>query len=126
MANWTPDSFIGQLFKAIGRYVPPPAGVASPAQWGSRDRINELFEAQAKSVLTAKRHFVFRYRSPEHWLEVFRGYYGPVLKAFGALDADGQQALAADLVGLMKEFNTSGGSDIVLPSAYLEIVITRR
>ncbi|MBC5781313.1 methyltransferase domain-containing protein [Ramlibacter sp. USB13] len=126
MANWTPEGFIGQLFKTVGRYVPPPAGVASPAQWGSRDRINELFEASARSVATEKRHFAFRYRSPDHMLEVFRGYYGPVLKAFGALDADGQQALAADLTGLMKQFDAGQGGGLVIPSAYLEIVITRR
>jgi ubiquinone/menaquinone biosynthesis C-methylase UbiE len=89
MANWTPEGFIGQLFKTVGKHVPPPAGVSSPALWGSRGRIAELFEPAAH-VAAETRQFVFRYRSPEHWLEVFRGYYGPVLKAFAALDAGGQ------------------------------------
>jgi len=126
LANWTPDSFIGQVFGTIGKYVPPPAGVASPALWGSRGRIAELFETSARSIAMEKRHFNFRYRSSEHMLEVFRGYYGPVLKAFAALDEARQQALAADLTGLMQQFNAAGDGALVIPSAYLEIVITRQ
>lgn len=126
MANWTPEGFIGQLFKTIGKHVPPPAGVASPALWGTRGRIAELFEAQAASIAAETRQFVFRYRSPEHWLEVFRGYYGPVLKAFAALEADGQRALAEDLVALMGRFNRADDGSVVIPSDYLEIVVTRR
>ena len=87
LANWTPEGFIGQLFKTIGKHVPPPAGAKSPALWGTRARIAELFEPHATSIKSAQRNFVFRYRSPEHWLEVFKTYYGPVLKAFAALAA---------------------------------------
>lgn len=126
MANWTPDGFIGQVFKTIGKHVPPPAGVQSPALWGARGRIAELFEESAKSIVIEKRHFNFRYRSAEHMLEVFRSYYGPILKAFAALDADGQHRLAADFLSLANQFNKAGDASLVLPSEYLEIVVTKR
>jgi ubiquinone/menaquinone biosynthesis C-methylase UbiE len=125
LANWTPEGFIGQLFKTIGKHVAPPAGAKSPALWGTRARIAELFEPHATSVKSAQRHFVFRYRSPAHWLEVFRTYYGPVHKTFGALEPAAQSALQRDLVGLIEQFNRSGDGTMVVPSEYLEIVITR-
>jgi ubiquinone/menaquinone biosynthesis C-methylase UbiE len=125
LANWTPSGFIGQLFRTIGKYVPPAAGVKSPALWGTRERISELFEHQATEIRTAERTFVFRYRSPQHWLEVFRTYYGPLLKAFAAVEAPAQQALSNDIVELIGRFNRSGDSTVVVPSAYLEIVITK-
>ena len=126
MANWTPDGFIGQVFRMIGKHVPPPAGVTSPALWGLPGRIGELFGTAAAHVSAEKRHFHFRYRSPEHMLEIFRGYYGPILKAFAALDAHGQHALAEDFVALMKRFDIGRDQGLVIPSEYLEIVITRR
>jgi ubiquinone/menaquinone biosynthesis C-methylase UbiE len=126
LANWTPQGFIGQLFKTIGRHVPPPAGVASPALWGTRERIDELFRAQAVRIETASRHYAFRYRSPAHWLQVFRDFYGPVLKAFAALDDAGQTALAGDLFDLIGSYNRALDGSMVVPSEYLEIVITRR
>jgi ubiquinone/menaquinone biosynthesis C-methylase UbiE len=126
MANWTPEGFIGQLFKTIGKHVPPPAGIESPALWGSRQRIQDLFGAQAAKVEVASRHFTFRYRSPEHWLEIFKNYYGPVLKAFAALDAAKQPALADDLLGLIARFNRAKDGTMVAPSEYLEVVITRK
>ena len=125
LANWTPDGFIGQLFRTIGKHVPPPPGVRSPALWGTRARIDELFGTKASSIAITERHFVFRYRSPQHWLEVFREFYGPVLKAFAALDAAGQEALTADLVALIGRFNRSRTGTMIVPSEYLEIVITR-
>jgi ubiquinone/menaquinone biosynthesis C-methylase UbiE len=126
LANWTPAGFIGQLFKTIGKHLPPPAGVKSPALWGTRERIAELFNAHASTVETRERQFVFRYRSAEHWLEIFRTYYGPVLKAFAALDAAGQAALAADLTALIARFNRSGDATMVVPGDYLEVVVTKR
>ena len=126
MANWTPEGYIGQLFKTIGKHVSPPPGVGSPALWGTRGRIAELFETQATRIAAETRQFTFRYRSPEHMLEVFRGYYGPVLKAFAALDAEGQHALAGDILALMGRFNRAGDGTLVIPSDYLEIVITRK
>jgi ubiquinone/menaquinone biosynthesis C-methylase UbiE len=125
LANWTPEGFIGQLFKTIGKHVPPPPGAKSPALWGTRARIVELFEPHAASVKSAQRNFVFRYRSPEHWLDLFKTYYGPVLKTFAALEPAGQAALQRDLIALIGQFNRSGDGSMVVPGEYLEIVITR-
>jgi ubiquinone/menaquinone biosynthesis C-methylase UbiE len=126
LANWTPEGFIGQLFKIIGKQLPPPAGVKSPALWGTGARITELFGSQAASIQLEQRDYVFRYRSPQHWLDVFKDYYGPLLKAFGALDAQAQAALTDDLFALIKRFNRSGDKTMVVPSQYLEVIVTRR
>ena len=126
LANWTPEGFIGQLFKTIGRHVPPPPGAKSPALWGTRARVAELFGPHASSVETTSRHFTFRYRSPRHWLEIFRTYYGPLLKTFAALAPPAQAALERDLMDLIAQFDRSGDGSMVVPSEYLEIVVTRR
>ncbi|MCA0246790.1 MAG: class I SAM-dependent methyltransferase [Proteobacteria bacterium] len=126
LANWTPDGFIGQLFKTIGKHLPPPAGVKSPALWGTSARLTELFGPAAASIAIKERDFVFRYKSAQHWLDVFRTYYGPVLKAFEALPAQTQTALAADLIALVGQFNRSGDESMIVPGAYIEIVVTRR
>ena len=126
LANWTPESFIGQLFKTIGKYIPPAPGVKSPALWGTQARLDELFGTSAREIRTTSREFTFRYRSPAHWIEVFRTYYGPMNKTFGALDADKQAAFTQDLLALMDSRNRSGDATLVLPSEYLEVVITRR
>lgn len=126
LANWTPEGFIGQLFKTIGKHLPPPAGVKSPALWGTRERTMELFGSNASSIKTEPRNFVFRYRSAEHWLEIFKTYYGPLLKAFAALEPAGQKALQADVTALIERFNKSGDGSMVVPSEYLEIVIHRK
>jgi SAM-dependent methyltransferase len=125
LANWTPDGFIGQMFKTIGRHMPPPAGVRPPSLWGQRDHIDHLFGAGATSIQARRKHFVFRYRSPEHCLEVFKTFYGPVLKTFAALQPDAQAELRKDLLRLIAEFNRSGDDTMVVPSEYLEVVITR-
>jgi SAM-dependent methyltransferase len=126
LANWTPDSFIGQLFKTIGKYIPPAPGVTSPSAWGTTARLDELFADSASDITVINREFVFRYHSPVHWLEVFRTYYGPINKTFAALDADRQASFTEDLLQLMAQRNRSGDETLVLPSAYLEVVITRR
>lgn len=126
LANWTPDGFIGQLFRTIGRHVPPPPGARSPALWGTSTRLAELFGLHATSIASAQRHFVFRYRSAAHWLEVFRTYYGPILKAFAALAPAAQVTLEHDLLSLVERFNRSGDGTMVVPSEYLEVVVTRR
>jgi len=125
LANWTPASFIGQVFKTIGKYVPPAAGVKSPALWGTMDRIEELFGRSARRMHAENRQFMFRYHSPAHWLEVFRTYYGPMNKTFGALDAQKQAAFTQDLMALMESGNRSGDTTLVLPSEYLEVVMAR-
>ena len=125
LANWTPESFIGQLFKTLGKYLPPPAGVKSPALWGTQVRLAELFADKVESIDAQSRDYVFRYRSPAHWLEVFRTWYGPLHKAFGALDADKQKALAEDIEGLLNRLNRATDGTLVLPSEYLEVVVVR-
>ena len=124
LANWTPDGFIGQMFKTIGRHMPPPAGVRPPSSWGQRDHLDHLFGPGATSIQARRKHFVFRYRTPEHCLEVFKTYYGPVLKTFAALQPEAQEALRKDLLWLITEFNRSGDDTMVVPSEYLEVVIT--
>ena len=125
LANWTPEGFIGQVFKTIGKHVAPPAGAKSPALWGTRARIAELFGPHAASVKSAQRYYTFRYRSPEHWLDVFKTYYGPLLKTFAALEPAAQSALERDLIALIAQFNRAADRSMVVPSEYLEVVITR-
>jgi SAM-dependent methyltransferase len=125
LANWTPESFIGQIFKTIGKYIPPPAGVMSPALWGTKERLQTLFDGNAREIVATGRQFTFRYRSPTHFMEVFRTYYGPVNKAFAALDGERQAALFGDLMALIESRNRSGDSTLVLPSEYLEVVVER-
>ncbi|MFN4090696.1 MAG: class I SAM-dependent methyltransferase [Alphaproteobacteria bacterium] len=126
LANWTPEGFIGQLFKTIGAHVAPPTGARSPALWGTQARMTALFQHHASSVKTTSRHFVFRYRSAQHWLDVFKTYYGPVLKTFAALDPYRQASLERDLIALVDRLNLADDGTMVVPSEYLEVVVTRR
>jgi ubiquinone/menaquinone biosynthesis C-methylase UbiE len=126
LANWTPDGFIGQLFKTLGKHMPPPAGVKSPALWGTSARIEEMFGRKASSIECQSRHFVFRYRSPQHWMDVFRTYYGPLLKTFAALQPPAQQALHDDILALIARLNVARDGTMVVPGEYLEIVVTKR
>jgi len=122
LANWTPEGFIGQLFRTIGKHVAPPASVRSPALWGTEAHLGALFPGHV--VRVARQHFTFRYKSTDHWLDVFRGFYGPVNRAFAALDANGQAALEGDLRALLERMNRGGAFSLVVPSEYLEAVIT--
>ena len=126
LANWTPEGFIGQVFKTLGKYLPPPPGARSPALWGTTARLTEMFDAEAQSIRAESRLFKFRYRSPSHFLDVFKTYYGPALKAFAALDAAKQEELHNDLHALIVRMNRSGDGTMVVPSEYLEVVITKR
>jgi ubiquinone/menaquinone biosynthesis C-methylase UbiE len=125
LANWTPRSFIGQLFGVIGRHVSPPAGLTLASRWGVAEYLDTLFWPTASDIDTTLREFVFRYHSAAHWIDVFRTWYGPVHKAFAALPKDAQQRLERDLTYLIARFNTSGDSTVVVPSEYLEIVIVK-
>ncbi len=125
LANWTPEGFIGKFFQVVGRFVAPPAGVASPLRWGTEAGIEALFGVAKRSVRLERKHFMFRYESAEHMLEIFRAFYGPTLRAFAALDPSAQQGLGRDLIDLMLEFNRGGSASLVVPGEYLEIVIER-
>jgi ubiquinone/menaquinone biosynthesis C-methylase UbiE len=124
LANWTPDGFAGELFRTFGRYVPPPPGVRSPALWGTGQRINELFEGHG--IVATRRYFDFRYKSAAHWFEISRSYFGPTNRAFAALDTVNQTALQADLMELLGRMNRGGKDTLIVPSEYLEVVVTKR
>lgn len=125
LANWTPEGFIGELFKAIGKYVPPAPGVKSPALWGSEAHLDALFGSKA-AIVAERKMFVFRYKSPAHWVEIFRGYYGPVHKAFAAIDPPAREALETDLYALIDRFNVAKDGTVVIPGEYLQAVVTKR
>lgn len=126
LANWTPGGFIGELFKIIGRYVPPPAGMKSPALWGTRGHMDELFGHDGTVLRAEVRDFNMRYHSADHWIEIFRTYYGPVLKTFEKLDPVQRPALETDIKALIASFNTARDGTMVVPSAYLQVVVRKR
>jgi ubiquinone/menaquinone biosynthesis C-methylase UbiE len=126
LANWTPDSLVGRMFKVLGRQAPPPAGVQPPSLWGVETHLQSLFGDSAANLKVTPRVFPFRYRSAAHFVDVFRQWYGPVHKAFAALPADKAQVLEQELVALLEEMNTAGPDSLVVQSAYLEVVVTRR
>ena len=125
LANWTPEGFIGSVFKIVGKHVAPPAGLKPPPLWGTEPRLVELFGPQVADIRVVRKQFMFRYLSAAHWLEVFETYYGPILKAVEALDADGQAALRADLTELLNHSNRGGPNSLLVPAEYLEVVITK-
>jgi ubiquinone/menaquinone biosynthesis C-methylase UbiE len=126
VANWTPDGFIGALFATTARHVPPPAGLTPPPLWGTEEHVRELFGDGVRTLRATRRSYTFRSRSPEHFVEFFRDHYGPTLKAFAALDADGGQALAEDIAALVRRFDRLGGDGpVACPADYLEVVATR-
>ena len=125
LTNWTPEGFIGQMFKIVGAHVPPPAGVQSPVLWGTEDHLQELL-GDGADVQVTRKHFTFRYRSAEDFFETFRDYYGPTFKAWGALDEAGQASFREQLVALADGANRSTGGDLAVDSEYLEVVATRR
>jgi ubiquinone/menaquinone biosynthesis C-methylase UbiE len=126
LANWTPQGFIGALFKAIGRYLPPPAGAKSPLSWGTREGLDALFGNHAVSIEAEPRDFMFRYRSAAHFIDVFRTYYGPTVKAFAALDSARSEALAADIESLIGRSNRAEDGTMIVPGEYLEVVLVRK
>jgi len=125
LANWTPTGFIGEVFKTLGKHVAPPIGVNSPARWGTESWIAQTFGPQARTIAVENRAFVFRYPSPERFIDVFRAFYGPVHKAFLALDAAGQSALAGDLLDTIARFNTATDGSMRAPSDYAEVIIVK-
>jgi SAM-dependent methyltransferase len=124
LASWTPDGFVGDLFRVMGHFVPAPGG-GSPTVWGTETRLVELFGPFAREIHTVRKTYVFHYLSAAHWIEVFRRYYGPVHKAFAALDASGQRELHEAIVELLEKFNRGGRGALVVPAEYLQAVIRR-
>ena len=126
LANWTPEGFLGDLFRVIAAYSPPPPGIPSPMLWGTEPHIIELFGPVAADIRCVRRHFNFRYRSPAHWIEIFRTFYGPTHKVYAALDAERQVALTDDITALLERRNVGGPYSLVVPGEYLEVVITKQ
>ena len=127
LASWTPQGFIGQLLKAVGKHVPPPAGVPSPALWGDEEHVRSLIGDDVGELRMERREYTFRFRSAEHFIEYFERYYGPTHKAFASLDEAGRAALAADIAELVRRYDRLGGDGAVAVTAeYLEVVATRR
>jgi ubiquinone/menaquinone biosynthesis C-methylase UbiE len=126
LANWTPEGFIGQVFKTLAKYLPPPPSAKSPALWGTRARITEMLGSATTLIKAESRCFNFRYRSPEHFLDVFETFYGPIHKAFAALDQQQQTGLRNDLNALIVRMNKASDGTMVVPSEYLEVVITKQ
>jgi SAM-dependent methyltransferase len=125
LANWTPAGFIGEVFKTLGKHIAPPVGVSSPARWGSESWMVQTFGPQAHAIAFENKAFVFRYHSPEHFIEVLRAFYGPIHKAFLALDANGQAALAGDLIDTIARFNTATDGSMRVPSDYAEVIVAK-
>jgi ubiquinone/menaquinone biosynthesis C-methylase UbiE len=126
LANWTPDGYIGNMFRTIGKHVPPPPGIKPPPLWGTEERLRELLGEGVSSLQTTRRSYVFRYPSAEYFVGYFRDYYGPTLRAFESSDSNGRDALARDLEELLEDWNTSGDETLVVASGYLEVVAVRR
>ena len=122
----TPEGFIGQLFKTNAKHVPPPAGVRSPIQWGTVERLEELFDGAIAQIAVTKRHYTFRARSPRSYIEYWREFYGPTLKSFEVVGEAGREALENDLLELIAHFNRATDGTMVVPSEYLEAVIVTR
>ena len=126
LANWTPEGFVGQLFKTVGKYVPPPAGLKPASLWGTEQYLHQLFGSEPVALRAERKMFNFRYASAAHMLQVFRDYYGPVHKAFAAIPADAAHAMARDFLDLLERSNTAGADSLVVPAEYLEVVISKR
>lgn len=125
LANWTPQGFIGALFRAMGRHVTPPPGLNPPSLWGDREWIETMFAQYAEAIRINRKTFMFRYPSPQKFVDFFRTYYGPMHKAFLALDAAGQTALNADVLKTIEDFNTAADGSMAVPSEYVEVLVTR-
>jgi ubiquinone/menaquinone biosynthesis C-methylase UbiE len=126
LANWTPEGYVGAMFRTLGKHVPPPTGVKPPLLWGTEERLWELFGDGIIALDVKRRAFVFHYLSARHYIEHFREYFGPIRKAFESLDEAGKDALADDLEELLEEMNISGDGKLAVPSDYLEVVAVRR
>lgn len=125
LANWTPTGFIGELFRLIGKYVPPPAGLKPASLWGTEERLRELFGDGITSLQTTKRDFLFRARSASHWLELFATYYGPMVTTFKTLEASKFEPFSREVLGLLESYNRAKDGTLVVPSEYLEAVAIR-
>jgi len=125
MANWTPDGFWGQTFGLVGKYVPPPAGVRPPPEWGTEKRLKELFSAATSLMKINKRSALFRYRDNAHWIDVFKTWFGPIMLVLEKLDGKGRLDFLRELDDTLTRFNVSGDDTLVISADYLEVAIVK-
>jgi SAM-dependent methyltransferase len=125
MANWVGDGFVGEMFKTNAKHAPPPPGVNPPLLWGDEDRLRELFGDGISELRLERRTSVQRFRSIDHWLEIFRTYFGPTKVAFERVGSEGEAALEADLRDLLERSNRAGDRALVLESDYAQVIATR-
>jgi SAM-dependent methyltransferase len=124
MVNWTPDSYVGALFRTIGRHLPSPPGLRPPVEWGSEERLRELFGPDV-TIAAPRRAFLWRFPSAEHQAEFFATCYGPAHKALATLNADSAAELRREMVATVKEFDVSDDDTLILRMDYLEAVIRK-
>jgi SAM-dependent methyltransferase len=126
LANWTPTSFVGQIFRTVVKHVPAPPGVKPPGLWGTEERLRELLGPAVSQLTVRQRQFVFRFRSPDDFVQFFRANYGPVHKAFLALDDAGRERLYDDLATLARDHDRTPGPSVTIASDYVEVTAIRR
>jgi ubiquinone/menaquinone biosynthesis C-methylase UbiE len=126
LANWTPTGFVGGMLRTVSKHVPPPAGLHPPGLWGTEQRLDELFAGALSDLSIERRQFVFRFRTADDFVEFFRAHYGPVAKAFEALDEAGREHLHADLAALAAAYGRAAGPSVAIPSEYLEVIAVAR
>lgn len=123
MANWTPEGHVGQMFKVIGKHVPPPALMPSPLKWGDEATVKERLGSGATSISATKRSYPMNYPfPPEQVADFFFKFYGPTLRALAALDEPGQAALRSDLEQLWARNNKATDGTTKVNSEFLEVV----
>jgi SAM-dependent methyltransferase len=125
LASWTPTGMIGHLFRTVGTWAPPPAGLRPPALWGTEEHLAELFGDRVRWTALTLREFDFRYRSPEHYAEWFVEFYGPITRLNGTLSDDDRPRFADDLAAVARSFNRADDGTVVAPAQYLEAVGVR-
>jgi SAM-dependent methyltransferase len=125
MANWTPDSMVGDMFRTVGRHVPPPQGVLPAVAWGTEDRVAELLGPYCRELRTARRTCAFRFSSAQACLDYFRTWYGPTVAAFRAVDAGGRAQLEAELVKVFEDHGAATDGTLAMDVTYLEVLAVR-
>lgn len=126
MANWTPGGLYGQLFQTIETYIPSKTSVSSPMLWGTEEHVRTLFAEKVASLQMTKRNFFWRYRSSQHWLEVFGTCFGPVVTALKELDSVRREQFIHDLLAMVEQANLADDGTLVAPTEYLEVIATRK
>jgi ubiquinone/menaquinone biosynthesis C-methylase UbiE len=126
LASWTPTGMIGGMFKAVGKWAPPPAGMTPPARWGTEEHLADLFGDKVEWISLTRQHYVFRYHSAEHFSQWFRSYYGPITRLAGTLSQADLATFADDLAEVARQFNRADDGTLAAPSEYLEAVGVRR